>query len=64
MAVELASAMDELSSAAGVAPAALRAPAEVGDAGPPMGFALPRSRPTIETAQRGKRRSPRTTPAR
>jgi hypothetical protein len=52
LAVELAAAMDELS------------PSEVGDAGPPMGFPLPRSRPTIETARRSRRRSPRTTRSR
>ncbi len=41
----LAGAMDELAAAAGVEPAALRAPSEVGRGGPPMGFPLPRSRP-------------------
>jgi diacylglycerol O-acyltransferase / wax synthase len=65
LAAHLAGAMDALSATAGVAPAALRAPAEVGDDTEPiMGFVLPRSRPTIETARRGRRRSPRTSPAR
>ena len=45
LAVGVAAAMDALAAAAGVEPAALRAPAEVGRGEPPMGFPLPRSRP-------------------
>ena len=52
VAVHLATAMDALAAAAGVAPAALKAPAEIGNGGPPMGFSLPRSRPRSHARRR------------
>ena len=57
LAAEVASAMDELSSVAGVEPAALQAPAEVGLGRPPMGFSLPRSRPDSRARRRERQPS-------